>query len=234
MTLKIYSGGQSGADQAGLRAAKRFGLPTGGWIPKGFLTEFGPRPDFAVLYGLRETSSSQYPPRTLMNVEVAEATLWFGTGDTAGYACTKNACIRADRPFYPMTTDGDMAESMSALIQEMKYGSLNIAGNRESKSRGIGREVERFLCRMFRLLGIVEVNAFVLGQRVRAVDDVYEQPTGDSPGGYCARRGDLLIVRGDQPGDTWDYSVSHEYRRDNSFGVHHDEIRTETEKESRS
>jgi hypothetical protein len=37
MFMKIISGGQSGADQAAWRAAKAFGIATGGWMPRGFL-----------------------------------------------------------------------------------------------------------------------------------------------------------------------------------------------------
>ena len=53
---KIISGGQTGADQAGLAAAKRLGIPTGGFFSKGFLTEAGPRPDLAAEYRLEETT----------------------------------------------------------------------------------------------------------------------------------------------------------------------------------
>ena len=49
MIDRVISGGQTGADQAGWRAAKASGIPTGGWMPKGFLTEDGPRPEFAGL-----------------------------------------------------------------------------------------------------------------------------------------------------------------------------------------
>ena len=48
MIERVISGGQTGADQAGLAVAKRLGIPTGGCMPKGWLTEAGPRPDFAV------------------------------------------------------------------------------------------------------------------------------------------------------------------------------------------
>ena len=51
MLEKIISGGQSGADQAGWRVARAFGIPTGGAMPLGFLTEEGSRPEFAELYG---------------------------------------------------------------------------------------------------------------------------------------------------------------------------------------
>ena len=36
MLEKIVSGGQTGADQGGWRAAVACGLATGGWMPEGF------------------------------------------------------------------------------------------------------------------------------------------------------------------------------------------------------
>jgi hypothetical protein len=38
LVTKVISGGQSGADLGGLRAAKVLGIQTGGSMPKGFLT----------------------------------------------------------------------------------------------------------------------------------------------------------------------------------------------------
>ena len=38
---EVWSGGQNGANIAGLRAAKAVGLKTGGWMPKGYRTEGG-------------------------------------------------------------------------------------------------------------------------------------------------------------------------------------------------
>jgi hypothetical protein len=40
----VITGGHTGADQAGLRAARACGIPTGGWVPRGWLTEAGPAP----------------------------------------------------------------------------------------------------------------------------------------------------------------------------------------------
>jgi len=40
---RVINGGQTGVDQAGLRAA-RAGIPTGGWPPQGWLTEAGAAP----------------------------------------------------------------------------------------------------------------------------------------------------------------------------------------------
>jgi hypothetical protein len=44
---RVVSGGQTGADQAGWRAARASGIATGGWMPEGFLTEAEPQLDFA-------------------------------------------------------------------------------------------------------------------------------------------------------------------------------------------
>lgn len=37
--IKIISGGQTGADMGGLEAAREYGFPTGGYAPKGWMTE---------------------------------------------------------------------------------------------------------------------------------------------------------------------------------------------------
>ena len=50
MLQRVISGGQTGVDQAALRAAKAAGLETGGWMPLGWLTEECPRPEFGELY----------------------------------------------------------------------------------------------------------------------------------------------------------------------------------------
>ena len=41
MIRKIISGGQTGADLAALDVAVKLGIPHGGWIPKGRITEKG-------------------------------------------------------------------------------------------------------------------------------------------------------------------------------------------------
>lgn len=53
MLERVISGGQTGADQAALRAARACGIPTGGWAARGWLTEDGPAPWLAE-WGLAE------------------------------------------------------------------------------------------------------------------------------------------------------------------------------------
>lgn len=134
MVKKIISGGQTGADQGGLVAGKQLGLATGGWMPKGFLTEAGLCPALAV-YGLVETSSVTYPPRTRLNAQWSDGTAWFGKTGSVGYHCTENACNKFKRSFRVITT----AQELRDFVTEFNIQTLNVAGNRESKNPGIHR-----------------------------------------------------------------------------------------------
>jgi hypothetical protein len=99
MLTKIITGGQTGVDQAGWRAARAAGIPTGGYMPLGFLTESGPRPEFAEMYGAVETETADYRERTRVNVGAADATLWLGTTSSRGFRATHDAAIAIYRPF---------------------------------------------------------------------------------------------------------------------------------------
>jgi hypothetical protein len=100
MLERILSGGQTGADQAGWRAAKAAGIPTGGAMPLGFLTEDGPRPDFAELYGAHQLESADYPAPTEANVRDSDGTLLFGRNDTPGALCVFKASATHQKPYY--------------------------------------------------------------------------------------------------------------------------------------
>ena len=92
MLRKIVSGGQTGADQGGLEAAKYLGLETGGWAPLGWLVEKGTAKALQEGFGLREWKHPGYPARTQQNVTDSDATLAFrfhysrGTDATISYA----------------------------------------------------------------------------------------------------------------------------------------------------
>ncbi|HJT77421.1 MAG TPA: putative molybdenum carrier protein, partial [Gemmataceae bacterium] len=58
MLERVISGGQTGADQAGLAAAKACGIPTGGWMPKGFLTVAAPTRAWRGSMGSRSTAGA--------------------------------------------------------------------------------------------------------------------------------------------------------------------------------
>jgi hypothetical protein len=146
----VISGGQTGVDQAALRAARRAGLKTGGWAPYGWKTEDGPERKLLQSYGLQEHPSRNYPDRTRANADMADGTLWLGSGDTNGYWCTHNACRTYKKPFLAIVefTDEE-ADKASEWIAQKSIKTLNVAGNRESSSPGIGDKAEAWLYRLF-------------------------------------------------------------------------------------
>ncbi len=81
MIEKIISGGQTGAGQATLDAAITLGIPHGGWIPKGRLTEDGPLSD---KYNLIEMPTESNPERTKKNIRDSNGTLILSRGRLTG------------------------------------------------------------------------------------------------------------------------------------------------------
>lgn len=81
--IKVVSGGQTGADQAGISAAKFLNYTTGGRAPKGFMTETGPAPWLAE-FGLEASPSPSLRSRTYHNVVYTSGTIIF-TRDVLDY-----------------------------------------------------------------------------------------------------------------------------------------------------
>lgn len=144
---KVISGGQTGADIAGLKAAKKKGIETGGWIPKGFKTQEGPKLEYKDVYGLREHESEQYPPRTFLNVKESDGTLRFASKfDSSGEECTLRAINQYKKPYMDVTRNNPRdSEEVKMWIKKNNIGVLNIAGNSEKTSPGIGKFVEEYL-----------------------------------------------------------------------------------------
>jgi hypothetical protein len=154
MLQTIISGGQTGADQAGWRAARAFGIATGGGMPKGFLTADGPRPEFAVRYGAAEMLTDSDLARTEQNVQDSEATLWFGATTTACAQATVGACQRLGKPCLPVYPGAAFEPAhVATWITENRIRTLNVAGNSEREEPGIGDRVEQFLGEVLRQVG---------------------------------------------------------------------------------
>jgi hypothetical protein len=152
MLERVITGGQTGADQAGWRAAKAAGIPTGGVMPLGFLTEDGPRPEFAELYGAAEMPTDSHAARTRQNVRDSDATVWFGSIDSRGYKATHDAALVHAKPFFIIWTRTTRPSDMAAWLAKKRVRVLNVAGIRESVSPGVGARVEAFLAEVFRRL----------------------------------------------------------------------------------
>ena len=86
MLKKIISGGLTVADQAALDAAISLGIPHGGYIPWGRMTEIGPLP---LKYRLQEINTDNHLDCIERNVEESKGTIIISAGelnDDAKYA----------------------------------------------------------------------------------------------------------------------------------------------------
>lgn len=132
---KIISGGQTGADAAGLDAAIKRGVPHGGWIPKGRLTEDGPLPE---KYQLQEMPTASYPKRTEQNVIDSDGTVIFTHGTlTGGSAITRKKAVQHGKPVLHLNlakvTEWDAVQTLVAFIEDYEIQVLNVAGSRGSR-----------------------------------------------------------------------------------------------------
>ena len=135
IVTKIISGGQTGADQGGLKAGKFLGIPTGGTAPQNFRTEAGPNYDLRDIYHLDEGEYDPgiYPKRTRKNIRDSDGTVVFGKINSAG---TRLTLSQATIMMKPLSINPDSVALRSWLINN-NIKILNVAGNRESKSKGI-------------------------------------------------------------------------------------------------
>jgi len=151
---KVISGGQCGADIAGLRAAKRLGLQTGGWMPKGFRTLNGLRPEYAEQYGLVETESEQYPPRTKRNVQQSDGTIRFAENfNTAGERCTLKYIREFNKPNMDVWINNEIVRQWQVIkwLHDNDIHILNVAGNARFEIEGF---VENYLLEVLRVPGL--------------------------------------------------------------------------------
>jgi Circularly permutated YpsA SLOG family len=153
---QIVSGGQTGVDQAALRAARAAGIATGGWAPQGWLTESEdgrrnvPAPWLGREYALVECGEPGYSARTRANVLGSDGTLWFGDWMSPGGRTTLDACRLHSKPFLIVFRGATRPSQVVAWLGEQGVRVLNVAGNRESRDPGIGERVEQFLGIVFR------------------------------------------------------------------------------------
>lgn len=148
---KIISGGQTGADVGGLIAAKLIGLKTGGWMPQGFRTLEGDKPEFKQIYDMKEHELVYYPPRTFQNVQESDGTVRFATNfNSSGEICTLTAIRQFDKPYFDVDLNKDVEQQIldfRSWLKSCSIKTLNVAGNSEKTSPGISKKVIDFLKR---------------------------------------------------------------------------------------
>jgi len=149
--IRIISGGQTGADQGALIAARDLHIPTGGIAPSGWLTEMGPQEQLLRSFGLVECDEQGYDARTRANVMLADGTLIVGPHQDGGTGLTARIADDAAKPIFKLPFDTAEAGSKTAEFLSWlgRHGIqvLNVAGNRESRSPGIQEFTRSFLTR---------------------------------------------------------------------------------------
>ena len=142
---KIISGGQTGADRAGLDFGLANYIPIGGWCPKGRRAEDGIVP---TRYPLLEHPQYSYQPRTIQNIQEADFTVIFARAPLSpGSQLTLNQCQRLGKR-HVWLHDFPNAEADANLLRvalQRFDGVLNVAGSRESKCPGIHQHVLQVL-----------------------------------------------------------------------------------------
>jgi len=146
---KIISGGQTGADRAGLDAAIELGIPYGGYLTKGRRSEDGTVPERYV--NLIELDTWDYPTRTEKNLTESDATLLLTIkGLTGGSALTAQLAAKHKKLLLRVNLDKDGKHVAVEKIQEWLQQNpgirvLNVAGSRESKEPGFQQRVTEIL-----------------------------------------------------------------------------------------
>jgi hypothetical protein len=171
MVARVISGGQTGVDQAALRAAAALGIAIGGWCPPGgcptlspLLRKGGsesPASENAVIreqFPLTQTPADRSPSapevprsqRTEWNVRDSDGTLLLLSGDLdradAGTRWTADCAKKYRKPI--IMADPSDLPAIAHIRQWIKahhIKTLNIAGPSESSSPGIGALAEKFV-----------------------------------------------------------------------------------------
>jgi putative molybdenum carrier protein len=164
---KIISGGQTGVDQAALRAGKDCGLEIGGWCPPGRVCESGVIP---AEFPLQETEQERSPDapdiarsqRTEWNVRDSDATLVIRSGEAShsdaateevadpGTEWAMQSARRYGRPLLVCNVDDSKAkEKIQRWLVTFAIDALNVAGPSEASSRGIGDRAYALLLQVF-------------------------------------------------------------------------------------
>ena len=148
---KIISGGQTGADIAGVDAAIECGVPYGGWLPKGRKAENGIVPekytDFQVM------TKGGYPMRTEQNVIDSDGTVIFTYGKLAGgSSLTKKVAVKNNRPWLHIDLDAEDSPvlKLKDWIIEWDIKVLNVAGKSASKAPTIYHQVKSIIAEVLR------------------------------------------------------------------------------------
>jgi len=145
---KLISGGQTGVDQAALKAALSVGVEIGGWCPLNRECEAGKIPSEFPLIPTDKTRSDLAPDvpgslRTELNVRDSDATCIITASHLAsvdkGTEWTARCAACFGKPLLSVDAYEDAAgEKLIEWIGKHEIETLNIAGPSERTAPGIG------------------------------------------------------------------------------------------------
>lgn len=145
---RIISGGQTGADRAGLDAAIACSIPHGGWCPRGRRSEDGTIPE---CYQLQETASAGYLVRTERNVKESDGTVIITMSPLSGGSKrTAEFAAKHGKPWLHLLIDqsrvAHAAVELRWFIRANCIRTLNVAGTggcKEPELYGLATAVVR-------------------------------------------------------------------------------------------
>lgn len=156
---RIVSGGQTGVDQAALRAAQMCGLECGGWCPPGRLCESGTIPSYFPLVETPIERSREAPDiprsqRTEWNVRDSDATLILQPSrldkQDPGTEWARCCADRYNRPLLICDPSDPIApEKIKQWLRTESVQTLNVAGPSEITAPGIGNQAYSLLLNLF-------------------------------------------------------------------------------------
>jgi len=153
MIQKIVSGGQTGADRAGIDAAIESGVDYGGWLPKDRKAEDGiVSPKYTKL---KEMTKGGYSKRTEQNIIDSDGTVIFGHGKlTTGSALTLKFAKQYKKPYLHIDLDivQNPVPSIKDWIIDWDIKTLNIAGRKASKATQIYDKVKDIIKQVLSLI----------------------------------------------------------------------------------
>jgi len=130
MLKKIVSGGQTGADIAGIDAAIAHDFSYGGWLPKGRRTLEG---SLDPKYVMKEMPTRGYPKRTEQNVLDSDGTVIFQQGRLSGGSdLTRKLAIKHGKPWLHLDMKklsiDEAGKEIIGWVKKNQIETLNVAG----------------------------------------------------------------------------------------------------------
>lgn len=151
MIERVVTGGEAGAEQAAWAAARRAGVATGGYMPRGFRTEAGPAPRLGQLYGAVEFPFDD-ARRIRANLRRAGGLAWFGDPESPEAREAFAACRELSKPTFVVDLGFTPPGKLAGWLEVFQVATLVVSGDRESRRPGVGAIVEASLGRALEAL----------------------------------------------------------------------------------